>query len=896
MKKLFHILWGCLIIGLFCGLVALLNTSKASAASWEAGYIIDDSKFTNNSSMTAGMIQSFFESKNSVCLTNYNGNGWAANVIKQEADNYNISPQVLIATLQKETSLVTTQSCDDWKYRTAMGFGCPDTAPCDAQYFGFQNQMHQAARHFRGFFDQSPGWFIPFTPGNRFISWSPNGACGGTNVNIINRATASLYSYTPYQPNAAAIAAGYGSGDGCSAYGNRNFWLFYNDWFGPSKGEGFVLAIADNGDPRQWVIHNGIRQHVASAEIINAWGLDDVSLVTLDDQYLGSFPEGPQLGRLMRPNTSSDIYFVDGGKCYKVSSAEMMAAWGFSAAAVSNVTIDLSRVPTNAGNLKYSLKKNSAADNYLVDGGTLRRYSSDNIFAAWEGDTTTSTPISDDYFNAMPSGTEINSTKVSAGSGQTEYQVVAGQKLAQSADVAALYPGSAVPGITAATINRLITSAPASQFIRAYNSGTVYMVDGGTKHAVSSIEVLRAWGVGVSPLVNVVTPGNLDVLTTGTPLNSFQADVSGQLYLMDGRKIVVSSSLDSAYRKSGQVFSASQSLLNLSPTAAAATNFIKGFNTPAVYLMDSTTLRNIGSPNQLNLWNGASSVISVSEYVLDQFGAPGSGVGAHISDSSGNEYVIESGILHRVSPSVKTQWQLGSPVVLAAATIARWPVGADLSTGMQNPGHFYIVIKGVAYMSVDTNIASVWSLDPAMAPIVNSGLVQEFLPINMLTRFVRSSTDTRLFIVDGQTLYHLSPEHAGNFGIGSTTPMMSLDPSGLSSATWSSAVVSNSGLGSFVIDGGGKRSFPNVTVQNWWTSGASVPSVTSGFINLLPNLGIVDRAIKGSGPNVYDVHPDRGVISKHWISSGATFSSSYGRFEQVSDLLLNALANGSNIP
>src|SRR5699024_1304734 len=41
---------------------------------------------------------------------------------------------------------------------------------------------------------------------------------------------------TPYQPNKAALAAGYGIGDACSAYGNRNFYNYYTDWFGPTHG------------------------------------------------------------------------------------------------------------------------------------------------------------------------------------------------------------------------------------------------------------------------------------------------------------------------------------------------------------------------------------------------------------------------------------------------------------------------------------------------------------------------------------------------------------------------------------------------------------------------------------------------------------------------------------
>ena len=53
---------------------------------------------------------------------------------------------------------------------------------------------------------------------------------------IQNQATANLYYYTPYQPNAAALRAGYGEGDGCSAYGNRNFYQYFTDWFGSTSG------------------------------------------------------------------------------------------------------------------------------------------------------------------------------------------------------------------------------------------------------------------------------------------------------------------------------------------------------------------------------------------------------------------------------------------------------------------------------------------------------------------------------------------------------------------------------------------------------------------------------------------------------------------------------------
>jgi hypothetical protein len=247
--------------------IALFIPRPASAASFDAGRIIDDSVFTNKSSMSVGDIQNFLNSKVPTCdtyhapgpssqgsnppwtcLKNYNEGGKsAAQIIWEQAQNYSINPQVLLVTLQKENGLITDDWPYPWQYRTAMGFGCPDGAPCDAQWFGFTNQVTQAARHFRNFYDLNPAWYIPYRPGVNFIKWNPNSACGGTNVNIQNRATAALYSYTPYQPNAAALNNLYGSGDGCSAYGNRNFWRDFSNWFGSTTAAPYAWEIVSQG-------------------------------------------------------------------------------------------------------------------------------------------------------------------------------------------------------------------------------------------------------------------------------------------------------------------------------------------------------------------------------------------------------------------------------------------------------------------------------------------------------------------------------------------------------------------------------------------------------------------------------------------------------------------------
>jgi hypothetical protein len=255
--------------------------SAVSADQWRAGRIIDDGIFRNANAMNADQIQAFLNSKVPncdtsgsqtseygggtraqfgasrgypapyVCLKNYYENinthannlqgrpipagaMSAAQIIAYFSQKYQINPQVLLTLLQKEQTLIT----DDWpwanQYQKATGYGCPDTAACDSQYNGFSNQVGWAARMFQAISDNESGWYTPYGKGNstQFIQWSPTSSCGGSSVSISGRATAALYNYTPYQPNQAALNNLYGTGDGCSSYGNRNFWRLFNDWFG----------------------------------------------------------------------------------------------------------------------------------------------------------------------------------------------------------------------------------------------------------------------------------------------------------------------------------------------------------------------------------------------------------------------------------------------------------------------------------------------------------------------------------------------------------------------------------------------------------------------------------------------------------------------------------------
>lgn len=254
--------------------LSFVGGSTTHAAGFDAGRIIDDGVFTDKNTMNPAYIQAFLNSKVPscdtwgtqtseygggtrrqwaeargymapyTCLRDYTENGRsAAQIIYDTAQAYSINPQVLIVLLQKEQGLVT----DTWpvsvQYRSATGYGCPDTAPCDAQYYGLTNQLNWSAKMFRAIMDASPNWYTPYIVGNNYIQYNPTASCGGSTVNIQNRATQALYNYTPYQPNAAALAAAMGTTVSCGAYGNLNFYRYFTSWFGDASGAPYSWRV-----------------------------------------------------------------------------------------------------------------------------------------------------------------------------------------------------------------------------------------------------------------------------------------------------------------------------------------------------------------------------------------------------------------------------------------------------------------------------------------------------------------------------------------------------------------------------------------------------------------------------------------------------------------------------
>lgn len=362
-----------LILSCICAGIAVANVSAVSGADWRSDKIIDDNLFFNPNSMSPDDIQLFLNSKVPSCDTwgtktseygggtraqygasrgypapftclkdyyenpsthanNLSGNPIpaggrsAAQIIWDVSQQFSVNPKVLLVTLQKESDNLMF---DDWpfpsQYRSAMGYGCPDTAPCDSEYYGFYNQMYNAAKQFRRYATY-PSEYRYKAQQNNFIQFNPNSSCGGTTVFIQNQATAGLYNYTPYQPNQAALNNLYGTGDGCSAYGNRNFWRIYWDWFGSPYSWDTNTPHPDgtliNLDNSIYLIDRGQRRHIGGGSIFESYYLDwnRVKPATSGDRQL---PLGTGLSSL----NPTRLYYSSGSPVYVLVTPDNGTTW-----------------------------------------------------------------------------------------------------------------------------------------------------------------------------------------------------------------------------------------------------------------------------------------------------------------------------------------------------------------------------------------------------------------------------------------------------------------------------------------------------------------------------------------------------------------------------------------
>lgn len=290
----------------------------------------------------------------------------AAQIIYSVSRACGVDSKVLLVMLQKEQALVT----DDWpwptQYRIAMGYGCPDTAPCNSQYYGFFNQVYNASRQLKRYVKDAH--LFNYRAGRtNYIQYNPNSSCGGKNVFIENSATAALYNYTPYAPNAATLAVGLGQEAPCGAYGNKNFWWYYNIWFGSThRTKNYILIECDN---QQYMVERFRKlKRPLTNDATRAWNFEDNDFIAGAGRC--NYPTySLPLGQTVRSRTTKKIYVTDSYKHWYMQSASIGRAWG-----LSEKWNDYSQIPQLDGSTLNYLQIERKTPRLVVSANTDKVY------------------------------------------------------------------------------------------------------------------------------------------------------------------------------------------------------------------------------------------------------------------------------------------------------------------------------------------------------------------------------------------------------------------------------------------------------------------------------------------------------------------------------------------
>jgi hypothetical protein len=257
-----------LLLGVSFALFSPAQHTSALAASNFTNYLIDDNVFRDSGSMSAGDVQNFLNSEGSGLAgfsdiencgsssgphysfyATYYACGQrasAAQIIAAAGQAYGISPRVILATLQKEQSLVTTPNPTASQLNCAMGYlSCGND-------LGFFNQVDNGTWQFRTDMELGNGnnWW-GYTPASypcngatslynnalkagRTVTFSDANGTAYSTITLANMSTATLYCYTPHvynNPNGINGNPQFGT-TGLYYSGSYNFVKAFVTWWG----------------------------------------------------------------------------------------------------------------------------------------------------------------------------------------------------------------------------------------------------------------------------------------------------------------------------------------------------------------------------------------------------------------------------------------------------------------------------------------------------------------------------------------------------------------------------------------------------------------------------------------------------------------------------------------
>jgi hypothetical protein len=188
---------------------ASLHLAALGGTTFDANDLITDVNFAAVDSLSQAGVQSFLTAQSGT-LASYQAPDHsgvkrsAAATICQAARAWQVSPKVILVTLQKEEGLLSAAKPSATALEWAMGCGVPDTGSRNTTYKGFGNQVWYGAESLH---NDGQGFYAGITK-----------ACGDGTVQPADQASYALYRYTSW----IGLVGG----------GNKLFWTLYWQYFG----------------------------------------------------------------------------------------------------------------------------------------------------------------------------------------------------------------------------------------------------------------------------------------------------------------------------------------------------------------------------------------------------------------------------------------------------------------------------------------------------------------------------------------------------------------------------------------------------------------------------------------------------------------------------------------
>ncbi len=279
-------------------------------------FVITDEEMTDQLSMSLEDIQGFLIQRNSglanLITTDYNGvNKKASEIIWQAAQESFISPKVIIATLQKEQSLIDDPSPTQKRLDRAMGYRCPDSGSCHPNTLDFGKQVDGATWQLRQYFENPFQWTYQKDKTFLIDDWY---------IKPVNQATANLYNYTPHY------------------HGNNRFWQIWQNYWGRDYPDGSLLKSYNS--PAVWWIQYGAKR------LVTSWGVfisrfDPNKIITTSQTDLEKYEDGSPIQfynySILGLSDGKTYLLVDDDLRY-ISSPEVFRTIGFNPEEIIEVT------------------------------------------------------------------------------------------------------------------------------------------------------------------------------------------------------------------------------------------------------------------------------------------------------------------------------------------------------------------------------------------------------------------------------------------------------------------------------------------------------------------------------------------------------------------------------